>query len=294
MELKDRRIQIVIWCNEPFNIVRGGIVVLYYLCNLINELNHPNFYSKIYIPYKIEKTHYFKNIYYCDDIVEINNDTLVIYPEDIGSNPLFCKHVIRWRLSDNFVASFGWKDTDLIYVWEKCQTEFKNKIEKKLTIPYLNPIFKNNNKKERTKTCYLIKKGGYLHKNIYIFHPNDSIFINNYEDIENVVNIFNECKYFYCYDPCCMYSMYAVLCGCITILYPTENKTKEEYFKVSFHDRNNKIYNYGIAYGNSEEEIKFATDTLAEGEFMYKELFESYKDTVYDFIKDLEIYFKEN
>ena len=91
-----------------------------------------------------------------------------------------------------------------------------------------------------------------------------------------------------------MYSMYAVLCGCITILYPTENKTKEEYFKVSFYDRNNKIYNYGIAYGNSEEEIKFATDTLAEGEFRYKELFELHKDTVYDFIKDLEIYFKEN
>jgi hypothetical protein len=69
---------------------------------------------------------------------------------------------------------------------------------------------------------------------------------------------------------------------------------KNEYYKSYVLYFNNKIYNYGIAYGNSEEEIKFATDTLAEGEFMYKELFESYKNTVYDLIKDLEIYFKEN
>ena len=91
-----------------------------------------------------------------------------------------------------------------------------------------------------------------------------------------------------------MYSIYAVSCGCITILYPKKNKTKYEYFKEGFLNKNNKIYNYGVAYGNSEEEIKIATDTLAEGEFMYKELFESYKDTVYDFLKDLEVYFKEN
>jgi hypothetical protein len=69
---------------------------------------------------------------------------------------------------------------------------------------------------------------------------------------------------------------------------------KDEYYKSQPLYFNNKIYNYGIAYGNSEEEIKFATDTLAEAESMHKELFESYKDTVYDFLKDLEVYFKEN
>jgi hypothetical protein len=112
--------------------------------------------------------------------------------------------------------------------------------------------------------------------------------------IEEIAKIFNECKYFYCYDPNCVYALYAVACGCITILYSYKDISKDEYFKSRFYYRNNKVYNYGIAYGNSEEEIKFATDTLAEGEFEYKELFESYKDTVYDFLKDLEVYFKEN
>ena len=91
-----------------------------------------------------------------------------------------------------------------------------------------------------------------------------------------------------------MFIIYAPICGCITIIYPRSNMLKDEYYKSQYLYFNNKIYNYGIAYGNSEEEIKFATDTLAEGEFAYKEYFESCKDTVYDFIKDLEVYFKEN
>ena len=48
MELKDRRIQIVIWTNNHFNWNEGGTLVLFYLCKFINDLNHPIFYSKMY------------------------------------------------------------------------------------------------------------------------------------------------------------------------------------------------------------------------------------------------------
>ena len=294
MELKDRRIQIVIWTNHYFNWNEGGTLVLFYLCKFINDLNHPIFYSKLYLPYEQQKIYPFSNIYYVSDEHEIDDNTIVIYPEDVRDNPLLCKNVIRWLLQSTIKLISTWKDTDLIYVWDTCQTEFKNKTEKMLVIPYCNPIFKKKNNNERTKTCYLIKKGVYFHDTLNFFHPTDSILINSWDSLEYKSDIFNQCKYFYCYDPLCMYSIYAVLCGCITILYPTKNKTKEEYFKEGYLERNNKIYNYGIAYGNSEEEIKIATDTLAEGESMHKELFESYKDTVYDLIKDLEIYFKEH
>jgi hypothetical protein len=294
MELKDRRIQIVIWTNHYFNWNEGGTLVLFYLCKFINDLNHPIFYSKLYLPYEQQKIYPFSNIYYVSDEHEIDDNTIVIYPEDVRDNPLLCKNVIRWLLQSTIKLIFSWKDTDLVYIWDRCQTEFKNKIEKVLVIPYFNPIFKKKNNNERTKTCYLIKKGYYLHDTLNFFHPTDSILINSWDSLEYKSDIFNQCKYFYCYDPLCMYSIYAVICGCITILYPTKNKTKEEYFKEGYLERNNKIYNYGIAYGNSEEEIKFATDTLAEAESMHKELFESYKDSVYDLLKDLEIYFKEN
>jgi hypothetical protein len=294
MELKDRKIQIVIWTNHPFSWNEGGTLVLFYLCKCINDLNHTIFYSKLYLPYGQQKVYPFSNIHYVFDEHEIDDNTIVIYPEDVIDNPLICKNVIRWLLQSTIKLITSWKNTDLIYIWDTCQTEFKNKTEKMLAVPYFNPIFKKKNKNERTKTCYLIKKGVYLHDKLIFFHPQDSILINNWDNLEYISNIFNECKYFYCYDPLTSYSIYAVSCGCITILYPKKDKKKEEFFKGGFLEKNNKVHNYGIAYGNSEEEIKFATDTLEEGEFMYKELFESYKDTVYDLIKDLEIYFMEH
>ena len=289
MELKDRKIQIVIWTNHPFSWNEGGTLVLFYLCKCINDLNHTIFYSKLYLPYGQQKVYPFSNIHYVFDEHEIDDNTIVIYPEDVIDNPLICKNVIRWLLQSTIKLITRWKNTDLIYNWSNYTN---NKTDKILSNPYFSKIFKNNNKTERIKTCYVIKKGYQYHGHITFFHPNDSIFIDYKASHQEICDIFNECKYFYCYDPNSMFAIYAVICGCITILYPTKDKTKEEYFKISFH--NNKIYNYGIAYGNSEEEIKFATDTLAEGEFAYRELFESYKDTIYDFLKDLEIYFKEN
>ena len=305
IDLKDRRIKIVIsaW---PLDFRVGGFLVLHYLCKNINDLNHPNFYSKIYLLNEQKPIYTFPNTYYLEKDEIINEDTFVIYPEMVYGNPLNCKNVLRWLLAPFFDFLPTWKETDLIYIWYNFKISFKynidtefsnflkNKTEKVLTIPYYNKIFKNNNKKERIKTCYIIRKGYDIHKNIYFFHNSDSILIENSLNLEEIMKIFNECKYFYCYDPLCAYAIYAVACGCITILYPPKDKTKEEFFKGGFFEKNNKVYNYGIAYGNSEEEIKFATDTLAEGEFAYRELFESYKDTVYDFLKDLEIYFKEN
>ena len=305
IDLKDRRIKIIIWSLQN-DYKHGGWVVTYYLCNFINNLNHPNFYSKIYLLNELTPLCTFENVLHTDKYEIINEDTFVIYPEFAYGNPLNCKNVLRWILMPFFDFLPTWKETDLIYIYDNFKTSFKysigvefsnflkNKTEKMLTIPYYNKIFKNNNKKERIKTCYIIRKGYELHGNIHFFHNSDSILIENSLNLEEIMKIFNECKYFYCYDPICMYSIYAVACGCITILYPSKNKTKEEYFKSEIYCRNNKIHNYGIAYGNSEEEIKIATDTLAEGEFRYKELFESYKDTVYDFLKDLEVYFKEN
>jgi len=290
IDLKDRRIKIII-DTLPVDWNCGGYVVMNYLCQNINDLNHPNFYSKIYIPDGSKPIYTFPNTFYTDTDEIFDDNTIIVYSEFVDGNPLNCKHVIRWLLQYIYNYSSNWKNTDLIYNWSNYTN---NKTEKILSNTYFSKIFKNNNKTERIKTCYVIKKGYQYHGHITFFHPNDSIFIDYKASHQEICDIFNECKYFYCYDPNSMFAIYAVICGCITILYPTKDKTKEEYFKISFYNRNNKIYNYGIAYGNSEEEIKFATDTLEEGEFMYKELFESYKNSVYDFLKDLEIYFKEN
>ena len=293
IDLKDRRIKILVHCFE-LRWYWGAAVAQHNLAKIIKDLNHPNFYVKLYSEYVPKYNNIFCNDFLDKDDI-IDNDTIVLYCEFQRGDPLNCKHVVRYICNtdnDELFIKSNWKNTDLIYFFEKPI----NKTYKQLCFLFYNNSFYKYNKEERIKTCYIIKKGFRYNKNINFFHPNDSILINDDHcmTIEEIAKIFNECKYFYCYDPNCAYASYAVACGCITIIYPIENISKEEFFKSRFYNRNNKIHNYGIAYGNSEEEIKFATDTLAEGEFMYKELFESYKDTVYDFLKDLEVYFKEN
>jgi len=300
MELKDRRIQILLYTFAYYkNINNGGATVMHYFAKIINDLNHKNFYAKIYT---IDNKYYENDL--CNEYLKRGEEidyenTIVIYYENIV-NPLNAKHIVRWMDQQILNDIIYYDKNDLIYFLTPYQNNHflqgykNNKTFKQLCCLYYNNIFYNKNKNhERIDTCVLFRKSWLYHKDVQYIHPSNSIVLDNLS-LEEIVEVFNKCKYFYCYDPFTTFIVYAVACGCITIIYPRSNISKDEYYYTMFICFDNKIYNSGIAYGNSDEEIKFATDTLAEGEFMYKELFESYKNTVYDLIKDLEIYFKEN
>jgi hypothetical protein len=291
-----KKIQIIIYC-WPFTLSGGGNIVLYNLAKIINDLNHSIFHAKMYDRDQKNIENNFCNNYITqDELINLVYDdyTIVFYPDwaiERFFTPLITKYsiIVQFFIEDKTYSNIIFDKNILHYMWETPL----HKSFKQLCFPYYKNNYYNKNK-ERNKTCFIIKKGFYFHTNINFIHPNDSIQIDSLNDVDDkIVNLFNECKYFYCYDPHCAFTMYAVACGCITIIYPLKDVSKEEYFKTRVSYRNNKIHNYGIAYGNSEEEIKFATDTLAEGEFMYKELFKSYEDTVVDFLNDLKIFFKE-
>ena len=276
----------IIIYTPPFDIHCGGILILHYLAKIINDLNHPRFYAKLFVNNNLK----YDNIF-CNDfasIDEINDNTIVIYPEIISGNPLNCKNIVRWILlelgiempSDHFR---NWQINDLIYHWES-RKEY-NPVYKQLSCPWINPIFKNLNL-EKNSTCYLIKKGRLIHKNRINIHPNDSICIDEKNLIE-IVDIFNKSTFFYCYDPNTAYITFALLCKCIPIIYPIENINKEEYFKNRIFNRNNIIYNSGIAYGNDIDEINRARDNIDKAENEISELYNSYKESVNDFLTDL-------
>lgn len=283
----------VIIYTPSFNIHCGGILIMHYLAKIINDLNHHKFYAKLFIYNNLK----YDNIF-CNDfasIDEINDNTIVIYPETISGNPLNCKKVVRWILLElgiemPFDHFRNWNINDLFYHWES--TIEYNPIYKQLCCPWINPIFKNLNL-ERNSTCYLIKKGRLIHKNITYIHPNDSICIDEKNLIE-IVNIFNQSTFFYCYDPNTAYVTFALLCKCIPIIYPIENINKETYFKNRMFNRNNIIHNSGIAYGNDIYEIDRAIHSIGKAENEISELYNSYKDTVNDFLNDLETINKNN
>jgi len=273
------------------NNICGGIVVMHNLAKIINDMNIPNVKAKIANPFNIK----YKN-QFCENfanIHEINDNCITIYPEIIYGNPLNSKKVIRWILLDLGIDSSidhykNWSKTDLVYHWEP--NNKNNYYFKQLAKPWFNPLFKNNNNQERIETCFLIKKAPLFHKNINYFHPNDSIQIDNinskYLSILEINEIFNKCKYFYCYDPNSALIIFSAICGCIPIVYPIENINKQTYLQ-------NRIMNCGeelidfIAYGNDVNEIKNTEEKKKNMNYYINYMDNYYSQNIKNFIEDI-------
>lgn len=287
-EITNNKYKIIIY-TPPFNISSGGVVVMHYLAKIINDYHHPNFYAKLFINSNLR----YKNIF-CNDfaeINEINDNTIVIYPETITGNPLNCKNVIRWVLlelgiempSDQYK---NWNQNNLIYFWEPREA-LNSKI---LRYHWINPIFTNKNL-VRDKTCYLIKKGRLIHKNRTDIHPSNSICIDDLS-LEEIADIFNQSVYFYCYDPKTMYIIFAIFCGCIPVIYPIENMSKIEYLEQSIFKKDGIFYDRGFSYGDSPDDLINAKNSLEEGKNDILRLLEADKITINNFLDDLLLYFQ--
>jgi hypothetical protein len=277
----------------------GGVLALHNLAQRINKLKYKNISAKLICmdspPYNNE---------YCNEFMHpsnINNETVVVYPEMTHGNPLNAKHIIRWilmELNENIdpIINLNWNKNDIVYHWEPSMWqngENNNKSNIKinhLTVPFIDKTFIKYNNNERTKTCYIIKKAHRLHSkdNFVKMHPNDSIYI-EHMNIHEINKTFNECHTFYCYDPNTFYSLAAPLCGCITVLYPLEHMNKEEYFKNRNHYKDN-----GIAYGNSIEEINYAKRTLNDTRVNINNILLEYELGVQQFLIDIYEYHTYN
>jgi hypothetical protein len=270
---------LIVIYTPPFDITCGGIVVMHYLAQLINELHYLTFYAKLFMLNNLKYDNVFCNEFATMD--DINDNTIVIYPEIISGNPLGAKNVVRWILLELGIEMpidhyKNWGSNDLVYHWE---TTGSNKHDfKQLTCPFFNNIFKRNSSIDKTETCYLIKKGPLIHKNgIHYMHPSDSINIENLS-LAEISDVFNKCKYFYAYDPNTAYILYAAVCGCIPIIHEIEGINEEDYFSSKIYNFNNTIYNRGTVYGYNLNKISYILDNKLNenNDEYYKELFKMY------------------
>lgn len=186
------------------------------------------------------------------------NDYVVVYLEGARDNPLNAQKVVRLILHNpgHFTGMVHYNTNELYFMYAdhfKRFSFFGSKTSDKLVHISHYPIElynKNGVSNRRKGTCYAMRKG----RNRKIVHNlKDSILIDELSH-EEISKIFKQSKAFISYDLNTAYSKLAAVCGCLSIVVPDENITKDEWQPI-------EKLRYGIAYGFSAKEIEWAQST---------------------------------
>jgi hypothetical protein len=280
--------EILIYTNETFNQNNHTSTVLY---NLGNILDYYGIKTRIYSNKKNKQNNVFNNFYYGHFNLE---KTMVIYSEEIIGNPLNAPHVTRLVINSlgektplNIYHSWGKKD--LIYYLkptEKFDVEHikVGKIYKILPLMHIDQellfVYDLIPFEERNEYCFL--KNNFNSDNItkYI-HSSNSTEIHLNMDIQQIIKIFKTHKYFVAYGDYSFHQITAILSGCVCIVYPNDDISKNEWIKQTpyyfYINEFNKNNIYGVAYGieelqNAKITINFAKSQLIEINGYYKKV----------------------
>ncbi|WP_223278126.1 glycosyltransferase [Nostoc sp. 'Peltigera membranacea cyanobiont' 232] len=251
--------------SPSFQAHIGGIIALYNLARIIDEAG---FSCKIFDMNGLKLPNSIFEKYATE--ADVNENTVVVYPEIIFGNPLKAKYVVRWILcelgihcpSDVYTT---WGTDDFIYHYCTYNPQKDVKNYNILSPLYTSPALKNHGK-SRDGYCHIIRKGHKFHKPLKYIHQSDSLFLDDNLSQEILIEIFNRKEYLISYDPYSYICVMAALCGCIPIIVPITGTTKEEWFKSLstsvILEESGECELKGIAYGL--QEVEYARNTLHE------------------------------
>lgn len=272
----------------PFQFNIGGVVALYNLARIIDECG---FSCKIFDEKRLNLPNSIFEKYATES--DVNDSTVVVYPEIVFGNPLKAKYVVRWLLCELGIHCPAdiyttWEKDDFIYHYSTYNTQ-KNVKDYNIICPlYTSPALKNYGK-SRDGYCHIIRKGHKFHKPLTYIHPSDSLFLDDNLSQEILIEIFNRKEYLISYDPYSYVCVMAALCGCIPIIVPMTGTTKEQWLKSLstsvILEQYGEYELKGIAYGI--EEIEYARNTL-EGVKYQQEISIQYgEESVHRFINNM-------
>jgi len=271
--------------SPPYDERVGGAVVLHKLCAILNRLGYESYlhpYRKRYGfknknsarqwfrtmkdsyrrgkgdhgRYKVNPVFDTPVLHVADD--SLLRDFIVVYPEIVFGNPLNSPRVVRWFLHNpGFLTErVNYGKNELYFKYHSGIEDFHSSgsvVSNKLLKVFHCPIEDynlNDVPLDRKGTAYCLRKG----KLKPVQHDlNGSVLIDGKTNAE-IASIFKRVKTFISYDTYTAYSIFAVLCGCESIVVPDEGVTKEQWYPDPA-DR------YGLAYGFSDAEVEAAGET---------------------------------
>lgn len=182
--------------------------------------------------------------------------SIVIYPEVIDGNPLRAKRVVRWLLHKPgfHTARANFEPTDRFFFYQhafndpKLNPDGDNLLR---TLFVRDDVYGRVNLGPRHGTCHVFRKGAGRRPVHDVTH---SILVDGKSHTE-LAQIFNDVEMCISYDLYTMYSLFAALCGCISVVVPQEGMSIEQWYPDPA-DR------YGVAYGFDDVPRALATQHL--------------------------------
>ena len=200
MDSKDNsKIKIAVHTQIENTEMYGGVMVLHKLKDILISLGYDAF--------SVHQN--------SDNLNRIDENTIVVYSENVPGNPFNAKHIVRYVMYYKDVNVYD--KNDFIIYYDEC---FKKELaigynEYTVRIYDTDLDFWKNHNKNRNGSCYSYRKNTNVEK---ILHEQDSIQINYHTSFGELLGLFNTKKRFYCYDNNTFLAAFSTLCGCETIV----------------------------------------------------------------------------
>ena len=183
----------------------------------------------------------------------VPNDAIVVYPEIVLGNPLKAKNVVRWILyKPGVLHPFEFGDDEMFFhCGEMFDVPEITGGAPELVMWRRNRVYRNENRPGRKGVAYIVRKG-FRKERLPQTETPDAIRIDGKSHSE-INDIFNRVDTFISYDEATMYSQFAAICGCDSIIVPGWFPDQETWIA------NHPLAANGVAYGFENIEHARAT-----------------------------------
>jgi len=197
--IDNSKIKIAIHTQTENSEMYGGVMVLHKLCKILCSLGYDSFpvYSN------------------SENISRIDDNTIVVYAENIAGNPFNAKNVVRYIMYYKDINVYD--KNDFIIYYDDCFKKESSIGYKEYTIRIYDTDldFWTNHNKKRIGSCFSYRKNHNVQK---ILHEPNSTELTYHSSFGELLGMFNTKERFYCYDNNTFIAAFATLCGCETIV----------------------------------------------------------------------------
>ncbi|OYU40357.1 MAG: hypothetical protein CFE33_07490 [Pseudorhodobacter sp. PARRP1] len=188
---------------------------------------------------------------------DLTSCSSVVYPEVPLGIALAVRHLTRWLLyKQGLRAPYNVTSDEMFFrTGEMSDLPDPTGGAPELFVRRINPASRNEPRSDRKGACFILRKGDAKPR---IPETAQAIQIDGLSHAE-ISAVFNRCTTFYSYDEATLYSQYAAICGCDSVVIPSLYPSRAEWVQ------SHALARYGVAYGLDDLDHARATRHLTLG-----------------------------